>query len=141
MLPESARVHLHLDGDQRLAAGVAGAVENYAVQAGLDPSEGASLAAATHAVCLQVVDQAAAGISPIDVTIECLADRVVVLIEYAGSAPAIGLDSFAANTPEPGAAPGGAELLRDIDRIEFSVQDGRARTTLVKFLPKKATAG
>ncbi len=101
---------------------------------------GTSLAAAALAVCKGAVEQAAAEQSSVDVTIECLADRVVIKIEHSGAVPAIGLDSFAASTPEPGSAPGGAELLRDIDRIEFNAQDGRARTTLVKFLPKKVSA-
>jgi len=137
---ESSIVHLHLNGDHRLAAAVAGAVENCAGQAGFDAADGASLAAAAQAVCKGAVEQAAAEKSPVDVTIECLADRVVIHIEHAGVAPAIGLDSFASTTPEPGSAPGGVELLRDIDRIEFNAQDGRTRTTLVRFLPKKATA-
>ncbi len=137
---DSSVVHLRLDCDHRLAAAVASAVENCAGQAGFDPAAAAGLAAAAHAVCRQAVEQPAAEKSPLDVTIECRADRLVVRIEYGGTAPAIGLDSFAASTPQPGAAPSGAELLRDVDRIEFSTQDGRAHTTLVKFLPKKAKA-
>ncbi len=140
MAPEGSVVHLHLTGDHRFAAAVAGAVENCAGQAGLDAADGASLAAAAQAVCKSAVDQVANEKSPVDVTIECLADRVVIKIEHAGDTPAIGLDSFASSTPEPGSPPGGAELLRDVDRIEFNAQDGLARTTLVKFLPKKATA-
>jgi hypothetical protein len=137
---ESSIVRLHLTGDHRLAAAVAGAVENCAGQAGFDAADGASLAAAAQMVCKGAVDLAAVEKSPVDVTIECLVDRLVINVEHAGVAPAIGLDSFASSTPEPGGAPSGMELLRDIDRIEFHAQDGRARTTLVKFLPKKASA-
>jgi len=140
MMPEHSRIHLRLGGDPRLAAGVAGAVENCAGQVGFDAADGANLAAVVRAVCRQAVEQAAGEESALDVTIECSGERVAVIIEHAGAAPAVGLDSFAASTPEVAGAPGGAALLRDVDRIEFSAQSGRARTTLVKFLPKKASA-
>jgi len=138
MTDEPVRVVFHLDQDWRLVGVFCCAVEHQAITAGFDTEAGAQLARAAGDVCRETISQRSGNGEGVDVTLDTFPDRIEIAIHSRSQAiPAIGLDAFAFSDAHSAGAGGlnGQELLSRVDRVLFSIEDGVARTTLVKFLP------
>ena len=135
MPSDVTRVAFHLDRDPRLTAAVRTAVQFQAEQAGLDSETSGDLARASEEVCLEALMKLAEDEAGLDVTLDTFPDRIEICIHHCGeSIPAVGLQSFAIPGLEGGPGMNGVELLRRVDRVLFNMEEGAARTTLVKFL-------
>ena len=137
MTTEPVRVLFHLEQNCALISVVGSAVQFQALQAGFEPEQCSGLAAASEAVCRQTLLQLGAAANGLDIALEMFTDHIEVSFLHDGqAAPAVGLDKFAL----PGAFASGAgeidgmELLSRVDRVLYNSENGKARTTLVKFL-------
>jgi hypothetical protein len=137
MTSEPVRVKFHLDQDSTLVGVLCSAVQFQASQAGFEAETSAEIARASEGVCRQSLLQLAGADDGLDVMLESFADRIEVSFLHGGQMmPAVGLEKFVA----PGDFAGGAseingkELLSRVDRILYNTENGKVRTTLVKFL-------
>ena len=74
----------------------------------------------------------------LDVTLDTFSDRIEICIHHRGQLiPAVGLQAFAIPGLGTGGGMNGVELLQRVDRVLFNMEEGAARTTLVKFLRKQ----
>ena len=138
MPDDSTRVAFHLDRDPRLTAAVRSAVQFQAEHAGLDPEASGRFATASEDVCREALMQLAEPEARLEVTLDTFTDRIEICIHHQGQLiPAVGLQAFAIPGLDAGGGMNGMELLQRVDRVLFNMEDGAARTTLVKFLPKQ----
>lgn len=135
MSREYTRVSFQLSCDQRLVAGVGGALAYFADRAGLPARSRESLVAALQEFCLDAAPAAEGSAEPLDVAIEDFEDRIEIVVEHHAAYDAAG------TLPPPGgkAAPPKEQvalrrLARAVDRIECDTLQGSIRTRLVKFL-------
>jgi hypothetical protein len=137
MTTEPVRVEFHLGLHPLLVEVLRGAVQFQALQAGCSSETGAAIAGASEDVCRETLSLLADVDGGLDVVLETFADRLEVSILHPGQlAPAVGLDTFASSEIRPAGAGGinGMELLSRVDRVLYNTEDGKTRTTLVKFL-------
>lgn len=137
MTDDSIRVVFHLDRNLLLVGVLRSAVEFQALQAGLHTESCPEFAKAFEDVCREALFQFTDADGRLEVTLDTFQDRIEISIHHHGQlATAIGLESFAfSEAPAGGTARlNGVELLSRVDRVLFSMEDGMARTTLVKFL-------
>ncbi|MGH9678952.1 MAG: hypothetical protein ACRD4Y_03295, partial [Candidatus Acidiferrales bacterium] len=136
MADEHVHVEFHLDPDLALVGVLRGAVQFQALNAGLMPETGEAVAGASEAICRESLNRLAEEDGGLDVSLDTFADRIEVSILHRGEpAPVVGLDRFA--VPDiPSKCVGGMngrELLSRVDRVLYRNEDGKVRTTLVKF--------
>ena len=134
---ETHRVDFALGRDARLLRAVSAAIAVLGDEAGFDPADAQNLGAAAEAACEDTFPQLPAECPRLSVTVESFSDRLEVTLAHHGeSAPAIGLETFAAQTGPQQAR--GPALLQSVDRVQYDSSGGMARTRLVKYLPRKA---
>ena len=136
MSREYTRAVLHLSCDERLVAGVGGAVTYFAERAGLADRTRESLVTALEAFCLDSLPSVEGSQESIDVAIEDFEDRIEIVVEQQNRPNAVtGMRSArgesAATAPERVAL---RRLAQAVDRIESDTRNGSTRTMLVKFL-------
>ena len=124
MSREYTRVSFQLSCDQRLVAGVGGALAYFADRAGLAERSRESLVTALEEFCLDGVTVAGGATEPLDVAIEDFEDRIEIVVEHHAARDA-------AASKERGAL---RRLARAVDRVECDACEGSIRTKLVKFL-------
>ncbi|MBZ5643678.1 MAG: hypothetical protein LAO19_13025 [Acidobacteriia bacterium] len=135
MSSDPVRVIFHLDQNSPLAGVLRAAVQFQAAQAGFEPERCTEFAAASEAVCLGTLCQAADSQSGLDIALDSFADRMEISFLHRGqSAPAVGLETFASPDAFGAAGINGQELLTRVDRVLFNTENGKVRTTLVKYL-------
>ena len=137
MATEVGRIELKLSSDQRLVAGVGGAVAHVAKRVGFDPGAQADLVAAAEEACRDTFPLLGNAKAQLGVTIDDFPDRVEVALEYRappGPAP----ESFAALEAEPTAGQGDHKLLVRVDHVRSGTQAGVSRMTLVKYIHPEA---
>jgi hypothetical protein len=141
MTTDSTRVALHLDGGTLPVGVVRTAVQFQAAHAGLDSETCGKFAQACEDVCRETLSQFTEGDSRLEVTVDTFSDRIEISIHHHGQlVPTVGLNAFS-HAAGPGGGSGGLngmELLAQVDRVMFNTEGGVARTTLVKFLPRKS---
>ena len=139
MESEFTRVEFHLDRDPRLVSAVRAAARFQASCAGLETEGCENFAKASEHVCKEALAQLTDSDGGLNVTLDTYPDRMEISIHHRGlPVPAVGLEIFASSdstTNKLGL--NGAELLSSVDRISFNLEEGVARTTLVKFLQRK----
>lgn len=138
----NGRVHLDLNGDLRLLAGLSGAVEHFAQQVGLGEPAQRDLITAAEEACRDTFRLLTPESPTLRVTIVAHLDRVEVSLEHRGEAvPTAGLDTFfgAGAKSSTGGELTGLSLMKRVDRVQYHTEGGTSRTTLVKYLkpPKK----
>jgi hypothetical protein len=141
MTDELTRVEFHLDRDPRLIAAVRSAVHFQASRAGLETGHCEDFAMASEDVCREALSQLTDADGGLDVTLDTFPDRIEISIHHHGQlVPAVGLETFTLPDAAVGGAGGlnGMDLLSRVDRVMFNSEGGVARTTLVKYLRRKA---
>jgi hypothetical protein len=137
MSTEHLRVEFRLGPHPVLVGVLRGAVHFQASQAGFDSEICAAIAGASEDVCRETLAQLTEADSSLEVVLETFTDRMEVSILNRGEfALAAGIDTFTTSeTRTGGAGPiKGWELLSRVDRVLYNMEDGKSRTTLVKFL-------
>jgi hypothetical protein len=135
MSSEPVRVLFHLDQSSALVGVLRAAVQFQAVQAGFEPDRCADIGAASEAVCRETLSQVTEADGGLDVALDTFADRMEVSFVHRGqAAPAIGLEKFALPDASGTGEINGLELLWRVDRVQYNTENGKVRTTLVKFL-------
>ncbi len=138
---ENSRVVLKLTGDLRLLAAVAGAVGHLAEQAGFDARAQADLIAAAEEACRDTFPLLTPDDPTLGVTIQGFPDRLEVTLEHQGRAvPTAGLETFAIPGAEGAGGLSALGLLVRVDRVQYDVQGGASRMTLIKYLRGRPTA-
>jgi hypothetical protein len=141
MTDEPARVVFHLDPNAALVGVLRSVVQFRASNAGFEAEPCADIAGACEDVCREIVSKCTDADSGLDVTLDTFADRIEVSILHRGQlGRAIGNRiSPVGNTPAEGAGGiDGLELRSRVDRVLHNTEDGKVRTTLVKFLKPKS---
>jgi hypothetical protein len=127
-------VDFALGPDARLLPAVSAAITALGDAVGFDPADVRDLGAAAEAACEDTFPQLPAESPRLSVTVESFLDRLEITLAHRGeSAPAVGLETFAAQAGAKGPA-----LLQSVDRVQYDSSGGIARTRLVKYLPQKA---
>lgn len=137
MTSEPVRVAFHLEQNFALTGVLRSAVQFQASQAGFEAETCAEIAGASEGVCRETLSQLTDADDGLDVTLESFADRIEVSFLHRGqTAPVVGLETFALPNVVAAGTGGinGLELLSRVDRVLYSTEDGKVRTTLVKFL-------
>jgi hypothetical protein len=137
MNSDPVRVLFHLDQNSALVSVLRSAVQFQASQAGFQPESCAEIAEASEGVCRETLSQVTDAEGGLDVALETFADRIEVSFLHGGQTmPAVGLESFTLPDAFAAGAGGinGLELLSRVDRVLYNTENGRVRTTLVKFL-------
>lgn len=134
------RVQVEMDCDSRLAPGAAYAVEFCARRCGLSEPASAEVKAAAEETIQNTVQLLDDGQKRLTVDVQGFDDRVEVVLEHRGAArPTAGLDTFLPGGPANAAgSKAGLSLMTRVDRVLYHTQDGRSRTTLVKYLSPTA---
>ncbi|HEV2616089.1 MAG TPA: hypothetical protein VGU63_05710 [Candidatus Acidoferrales bacterium] len=126
---------MKLSRDERLLAGVRGAVEHIANRHGLTNEERIDLGVAADQSCRRALVQLGESDPLCSVTIDDFEDRVELSVEgprrpeAAGAGPPENL--LAVTTEERD-----REIKRRVDRVNYETSNGRARTILVKYFHK-----
>ncbi|MGH9710838.1 MAG: ATP-binding protein [Candidatus Acidiferrales bacterium] len=132
---EHSRTEMKLSRDERLLAGVRGAVEHIANRHGLTADESIDLAFAAGQACRKVLVHLDELGALCIVTIDDFEDRVEVSVEDPRSSEPAKLNSFAEDSfTVP--AEREAEIKKRVDRVDYDTSNGRARTILVKYFHK-----
>jgi hypothetical protein len=137
MTGDPVRVKFHLDQDSALVGVLCRAVQFQASQAGFESEACVEIARASEGVCRESLLQLAGADDGLDVMLESFADRIEVSFVHGGQmAPAVGMEKFALPDDFARGTGGinGLELLSRVDRVLYNTEDGKVRTTLVKFL-------
>ena len=134
---ETHRVDFVLGPDPRFLRAVSAAVAVLGSEAGFDPLDTQNLGAAAETACEDTFPQLPHESTQLSVTVESFLDRLEITLAHRGeSAPAVGLETFAAQAGAHGSK--GPALLQSVDRVQYDSSGGVARTRLVKYLPRKA---
>lgn len=134
MSREYTRVSLHLSCDQRLIAGVGGALAYFAERAGVAPRSRESLVTAFEEFCLDAASVTEGTAEPLDVAIEDFEDRIEIIVEHHISHESSGTRPPGQKVASPQERVALRRLARAVDRIECDMRNGNFRTRLVKFL-------
>lgn len=135
MSSEPVRVMFHLDQSPALVSVLRAAVQFQAVQAGFEPERCTEIGAASEVVCRETLSQITEADGGLDVALDTFADRMEVSFLHRGqAAPAVGLEKFALPDVSEAGEINGLELLSRVDRVLYNAENGKVRTTLVKFL-------
>ncbi|MGH9727859.1 MAG: hypothetical protein ACRD33_07385 [Candidatus Acidiferrales bacterium] len=126
---------MKLGRDERLLAGVRGAVEHIANRHGLTNEERTDLGVAADQSCRRALVQLGESEPLCSVTIDDFEDRVELSVEGPRRPEAKGSgapESLIAATAEEREK----EIKKRVDRVNYETNDGRARTILVKYFHK-----
>ena len=138
---EPVRAVFHLDPNAALVGVLCSAIQFQALQVGFQAETCAEIAAACEDLCRETSSKLTDVDGGLAVTIDAFADRLEVSILHQGQLELLaGLEAYSyGDTPAEGIrALSGLKLLTRVDRVLYKIEDGKVRTTLVKFLkPKK----
>jgi hypothetical protein len=137
MTTEPVRVLFHLEPLLPLISVLGSAVQFQAINAGFKTETSARIASASEDVCREALSQLTDADGGLEIALDTFADRMEVSILHGGQAlPAVGLDTFISSSDHSAGADGinGLELLSRVDRVIYKNENGKVRTTLVKFL-------
>jgi hypothetical protein len=141
MTIEPVRAVFHLDPDAALVGVLRSAIQFQALQAGFQAETCAEIGTACEDLCRETASKLTDQNSGFDVSIDTFADRIEVSILHPGQLELLDrLEAFSyGDAPAEGtAALSGLKLLSRVDRVLYKIEDGKVRTTLVKFLkPEK----
>jgi anti-sigma regulatory factor (Ser/Thr protein kinase) len=137
------RADLRLSCDDRLIAGVGGAIAHFAERAGLEDTARNSLAAALEELCRQKLLLLHDRKDMLNIAIADFEDRIEIIVEHRGNTHSpTAIEAFApvaAQQPVSGRSvntrPMNTRLMQTaVDRVEYQTQNGSMRTILVKYL-------
>jgi len=136
MTRECSRAVLHLSPDERLVAGIGGAIAHFAERAGLDEGTSSLLVAALEGVCRQTLPLLEKDQQTLDVAIEDFGDRLEIVFEHHGQPqPSVGVESFFRQCScQTNGSVLGSYLMRTVDKVEYDGRNGSIRTKVVKYL-------
>jgi len=136
MATDSVRVEFTLDNNPHLLQGVTAIVCHAAQRSGFSLQDQDALAAAAVDACRETFPLVNGNDSSLRLVVMDFPDRVEVTIEHSGEVlPTAGLDSFCAGAEEGSRGISSALLNTAIDRVKYDNNGGRARMTLIKYLP------
>jgi hypothetical protein len=137
VVTEPNSLHVQIDADARLAAGVGGAARCLADAAGMENAKVAQLQSSVVAACVQVFQYLTQDHPRLQVTLFRFPDRIELSLSHRGDAsPAIGLDSIAGFASQQGGAKVGANPFVGFDRVQFETRGGETVTRLMKYIGK-----
>jgi len=133
---EHTRTEMRFTGDDRLLAGVRGAIEHIGRRHDVADEERIDAAVASEQACrkalLQMEDD-----SVCTVTIDDFDDRVEVSVDSSRGSGHARRNSPTANAMALRPDAREAEIKKRVDRADFEASNGHARTTLVKYFHKR----
>ena len=135
---EHTRTQLKLSRDERLLAGVRGAVEHVANRHGLTEEERVDLGVAAGQACRAAMIQLDEAGSLCDVIIDDYEDRVEVSVENPRHPKSAKINSSLSLAAVP-IEEREAEMKKRVDRIDRDTRNGRERVILVKYFHKNPT--
>lgn len=139
MNAEHTRTELKLSRDDRLLAGVRGAVEHVANRHGLTEEERVDLGVAAGQACRAAMVQLDEAGSLCDVIIDDYEDRVEVSVESPRHPKSAKIKSSLGNLAAVPIEEREAEMKKRVDRIDRDTRNGRERVILVKYFHKNPT--
>lgn len=131
MSAEHKQTEMKLGRDERLLAGVRGAVEHVANRHGLTAEERVDLGVAAEQACRAALIQQDEPGSLCDVIIDDYEDRVEVSVESPRHPKSAKINSSLGSLA--------AVPIERVDRIDRDTNDGRERIVLVKYFHKNPT--
>lgn len=139
MNAERTHTELKFTRDPRLLAGVRAAVQFVAARGGMNEDECASLAEASEKAACGALKKLTDTQSFCSVAILEFVDRIEIHIERPAKPESIQRGNSSGGKPGGEIAEEGRGLaaLRCVDRVLYDAQNGKSRTTLVKFFSKK----
>lgn len=139
MTAEPARIEFTLDNDPHLFHGVKAILCHAAQRSGFSQQDQDALADAAVDACRETFPLLNGSDSSLRLVVLDFPDRVEITIEHCGEVlPTAGLDSFCAGVEEGTRGISSALLNTTIDRVQYDTDEGRARTTLIKYHPGAA---
>lgn len=139
MNAEHTRTELKLTGDERLLAGVRGAVEHVANRHGLTVEERVDLGVAAGQACRAAMLQLDETGSLCDVIIDDYEDRVEVSVESPRHPKSAKTNSSLGSLAAVPLGEREAEMKKRVDRVHRDTSNGRERVILVKYFRKNPT--
>lgn len=139
MNAEHTRTELKLGRDERLLAGVRGAVEHVANRRGLTAEERVDLGVAAAQACRAAMVQLNETGSLCDVIIDDYEDRVEVSVESPRHPKAAGINSSRDSLAATPIGEREAEMKKRVDRVDRKTSNGRERVVLVKYFHRNPT--
>ena len=137
VVTEPHSLHIQIDADARLAAGVGGAARYLADAAGMENSKVAQLQSSVAAACVRVFQRLTKNQPHLQVALFRFADRIELALSHHGdSSPAVGFDSIAGFAAQPGGAEAGGNPFVGFDRIQYETRAGGTVTRLTKYIGK-----
>ena len=135
---EHRRTELKLGRDERLLAGVRGAVEHVANRHGLTAEERVDLGVAAGQACRAAMVQLDETGSLCNVIIDDYEDRVEVSVESPRHPQAAKINSSLENLAAP-LETRETEMEKRVDRVDRDTSNGRERIVLVKYFHRNPT--
>ena len=139
MNTEHTRTELKLGRDERLLAGVQGAVEHVANRHGLTVEERVDLGVAAGQACRAAMVRLDETGSLCDVIIDDYEDRVEVSIESPRHPQSAKINSSRESLAEVPIEEREAEMKKRVDRVDRDTSNGRERVVLIKYFHKNPT--
>lgn len=136
MNAEHTRTELKLSRDERLLAGVRGAVEHVANRRGLTVEERVDLGVAAAQACRAAMVQLNETGSLCDVIIDDYEDRVEVSVESPRHPKSAKINSSLGSLTAVPIGEREAEMKKRVDRVDRETGNGRERIILVKYFHK-----
>lgn len=139
MNAEHTRTELKFSRDERLLAGVRGAVEHVANRRGLNAEERVDLGVAAGQACRAAMVQLDETGSLCDVIIDDYEDRVEVSVESPRHPRSVKTNSSLGSLVAVPIEEREAEMKKRVDRVDRDTSNGRDRVILVKYFHKNPT--
>jgi hypothetical protein len=136
---ERTRTELKFSKDERLIAGVRGAVEHVANRHGLTEEERVDLGVAAGQACRAAMVQLDETCSLCDVVIDDYEDRVEVSVESPRHPKSAKINSSPERLAAVPVEEREAEIEKRVDRVKRDTSNGRERIILVKYFHKNPT--
>jgi hypothetical protein len=136
---EHTRTELKFSRDERLLAGVRGAVEHVANRHGLTAEERVDLGVAARQACRAAMVQLDETGSLCDVIIDDYEDRVEVSVESPRHPKSAKINSSLGSLAAVPIEEREAEMKKRVDRVDRDTSNGRERVILVKYFHKNPT--
>ena len=136
---EHTRTELKFSKDERLLAGVRGAVEHVASRHALTVEERVDLGVAAEQACRAALVQLDETGSLCDVIIDDYEDRVEVSVESPRQPKPAKISSSLGSLAAVPIEEREAEMKRRVDRVDRNISNGRERVVLVKYFHKNPT--
>ena len=136
MSAEHTRTELRFTKDERLLAGVRGAIEHIERAHGVPEGECVNLAVAAEQACREALAHADKSDSLCAVTVDNFEDHVEVSVENSGQPEHAQSNSAAENLATTQLDERETEIELRLDRADFNTSNGHLRTKLVKYFHK-----